>query len=294
MSTQLQSYFVQNKCHTDSALSQNLTFEVPRILIQPEPIFDCTMGGYVTISPLVRGTNLTYSWQIIYPDSYVEVLANERFPRLTLGPINKNHLMFKYRMVATDPYGNYVCTNTSSLQLNEPRRTKVLEPVKLDSHPISPVLLPERDIFKDIQYQFRNELSPTLNTTVTSIEDMFGDISSEREKLRGFVKEASVSLDQLNSKENSKNPNKRFYLPVFLAQPNNSQLCYGQELLIDCRVSKASSYAWYFNTEPLKGVNSNTLRIPNVSKVNEGTYSCVARNEYGTVVSESVYVSVLN
>ena len=256
-------------------------------MIQPEPIIDCTLGGYVTISPLVSGFNLTYSWHIIYPNNKFDVLANEFHSKLTLGPINSRHLSVKYRMLATDGYGNSVYTDISSLQINVPAKTRSFELVKLEYHPLSRVHSSERDPFKEIEMS--NYSNSNLKNS-RSIGNIFEDIHSEREKIVEFIKDASFSLEKMNSKENQRNFGKNVDLPVFIDQPQSCEIYAGQDLMLECSASKTRFFTWYIDGEPIRGNNSNKLIIHFATKQNEGVYTCTARNEYGFAVSKSVNV----
>ena len=285
------NYSSKQTFQTDTYVAKTSRFEYqPEVTIQPESIMDCTMGGYVTISPLVKGISLTYSWQIIHPDNYIEFLANEHHLNLTLGPITRRHLTMRYRMLATDCYGNSVYTNVSTMQLSAPIKTKRFELAILDSHPISLGHRLEKDPFKGYENWVENNSS---RNNFSNVETIFEKVNRDIEKIKEVIKDANISLDQMNSQENIRNPN-NIYLPVFISQPLNSKLFPGQDLLLECNASKARSYTWYFNSEPIRGYNNNSLRISMVTKENEGAYSCAVRNEFGFVLSECVTVSVVS
>ena len=93
-------------------------YDEPKVMIEPEPIYICDLGGYVTISPIVCGNSLVFYWEVIL-DGSVFVLDNQHGQSLTIGPISVKDLDYRYRMVARDSNGMCVRTITSSIQLKE-------------------------------------------------------------------------------------------------------------------------------------------------------------------------------
>ena len=280
------------KYKTDGAHAGMSRHDLPKVTIQPESTIYCIMGGYVTISPVVRGTNLTYLWQVIYPNDKFDVLANEHQSKLTIGPIVRRHLEVKFRMVATDMLGNKVYTKVSSLQVNTSlsKKAQSLEPVRLNDHPISTIHRPQRTTLQKYELCSENNSNPNISS---NIGDIFGKMYRDSEKIKEIIEDANISLEKVYSKELLRN-RKNFLAPIFTSQPQGCTLYPGEDLLLECHASEARSYTWYFDTETIKGYNGYSLRVPNVSNKNEGIYSCTARNEYGFVVSESVNVTILN
>ena len=93
-------------------------YDKPKIMIEPEPIYSCDVGGFVTISPLVYGTNLVFYWEAILNES-VFILQGQHRQTLTIGPITVADSKYRYRLVARDCNGMCVRSITSRIQLKE-------------------------------------------------------------------------------------------------------------------------------------------------------------------------------
>ena len=90
----------------------------PKVMIEPEPVYTCDLGGYVTISPLVYGANLVFHWEAIL-DETVRIIEGQHGQSLTIGPITVADLKYRYRLVARDCNGMCVSSITSRIQLKE-------------------------------------------------------------------------------------------------------------------------------------------------------------------------------
>lgn len=51
-------------------------------------------------------------------------------------------------------------------------------------------------------------------------------------------------------------------------------------------------YQWYKDDVPIKDANQPTLTLYMVMPIMEGMYSCLVENEYGSVMSQKVYLKV--
>lgn len=84
--------------------------------------------------------------------------------------------------------------------------------------------------------------------------------------------------------------------PEFLAQPVELTVQEGENTGFKLFASSTTpvSYQWLLNGVPISGATDPLLFLPNVSKLEQGTYMLVASNAWGAVTSPPVKLSVLS
>ena len=108
---------IQFDCR-EASNAQDTYYDKPKVMIEPESVYTCDLGDYVTISPLVYGIKLEFHWESILNETG-HFLENQHRQNLTIGPITVTDLNYRYRLVARDCNGMFVRTITSRIQLKE-------------------------------------------------------------------------------------------------------------------------------------------------------------------------------
>lgn len=71
--------------------------------------------------------------------------------------------------------------------------------------------------------------------------------------------------------------------PVIIQNPESKRVCEGFETIISTRIKGDSiQYKWFHNSEYIENANNDSLIFIAVSNKNEGSYYCVAYNNYGS------------
>jgi hypothetical protein len=82
--------------------------------------------------------------------------------------------------------------------------------------------------------------------------------------------------------------------PLIGTQPTTQTISNGSTAVfnVGASASPAATFQWSFNGAPIAGATSATLLIQNATNANAGTYTCVATNSAGSVLSAPATLSV--
>ena len=82
--------------------------------------------------------------------------------------------------------------------------------------------------------------------------------------------------------------------PVITAQPQSQAAFYGSSVLFSAGITGAQplGYQWFFNSNVLANATNSSLLITGVSHMNQGFYSLLATNAYGSVQSTNAFLTV--
>ncbi len=82
--------------------------------------------------------------------------------------------------------------------------------------------------------------------------------------------------------------------PVIAVQPVGAQMIVGDplSLMVLANGSVPLTYQWFFENAPISNARSALYTLPAVQKVNEGNYSVVITNPFGSITSSVVFVGV--
>jgi len=82
--------------------------------------------------------------------------------------------------------------------------------------------------------------------------------------------------------------------PIILSSPNPLSVAVGDEAILSVVAGGTGriTYQWLFNDSIMLGETESTLRLPAVQNANQGNYSVIARDDFGSVTSGPVMLTV--
>lgn len=82
--------------------------------------------------------------------------------------------------------------------------------------------------------------------------------------------------------------------PIILSSPKSLSVAVGDEAILSVVAGGTGriTYQWLFNDSIMLGETESTLRLPAVQNASQGTYSVIARDDFGSVTSGPVMLTV--
>ncbi|XP_021356179.1 cartilage intermediate layer protein 1-like [Mizuhopecten yessoensis] len=112
----------------------------------------------------------------------------------------------------------------------------------------------------------------------------------------GFLQNETMPVSLNTTHHQAHSFLRKYEKPRITKQPVNKYRFVGQSSTLCCQAKgfpTLMKYSWYKDGKQIsQDLSSGTLRLPNLQKMDEGIYSCMAESEAGIVKSESVLVNV--